>query len=240
MSFKNLVERKCTLENSPKPRSVYFSETGSFLFWHSKQLHRMYIYSFLIKVQGPHKVRKRYSTFHPQDWWQIIREWQSEPCEVKSDGSILFFHSMDFQLLLPWQVHWSILRDHIGRSLWRLSRFLMKMLFVTLYDVFQERFIREIPLWPQYQPEWGFSKQRVSFHLWTLWIMFAPSLALLNAQCELYISSLQRKLEISGLGLFLSTIFSCYSEQIIVIHFSKIFFKKVKMQLFCFFSPPTD
>lgn len=48
-----------------------------------------------------------------------------------------------------------------------------------------------------------------------------------SAQCQMRVPFVQRKLDISdGLGLFLSTIFSCYTKQIVVMHFSKFFWIK--------------
>lgn len=162
----------------PKPRSIPQKEVLSCFDIQKNYTGCTFtLFFFFIKVQEPHRhhVRKKYSTLQPRGWWQIIRKWQSEPRKAESDGSIPFSHRIDFQLPLHC-LYWEI----IGKSWWRLSLLLMRMLFVTLFEVFWERLIGELSRWSQYQAEWGFSNQRVSSHSGTLWIIFAPSLGLLK------------------------------------------------------------
>ena len=67
--------------------------------------------------------------------------------KVESVGNTLFFHRVDFQLLLWQQMLWSVLRDCIGKSWRRLSD--KDTVHDTIYGVTLERLIGEISLWSQ-------------------------------------------------------------------------------------------
>jgi hypothetical protein len=77
---------------------------------------------------------------------------------------------------------WSALKDGLGNSWWRLSLCLWWGCCSWYYTVSPlENLIGEISLWSQNQAGWGHSKQLVSPHLWTLWIMPTSYLGLLKS-----------------------------------------------------------
>jgi hypothetical protein len=78
----------------------------------------MYVYSLLIKVQAPHKhkIRKRSSIFHPGINGRPPESDKSGVLQVESDESTPFFHRIDFQSILAWQMLWSALKDGLGNS----------------------------------------------------------------------------------------------------------------------------